>query len=107
LHPEERKAYYDLAALQKSLGRTRPAEKTYLAAVRANPKHASPHLHLAAFYEASGRVEKAVEAYEQALEVEFLRDPALVHRRLGQALQRLGRDTEAKTHLRMGVKAGR
>jgi hypothetical protein len=39
------------------------------------------------------------------LKVEFLRDPAPVHRRLGRTLEVLGRDTEARRHFRLAVSA--
>jgi tetratricopeptide (TPR) repeat protein len=107
LHPEERKAYYGLAGLLKANGQLRAAEKTYIAAVRANPRFSGPRLRLGEFYEMSGRVAKAVEIYRQALEVEFLREPFKAQRRLAYALQILGSDMDAKKHQRKGIKKRR
>ena len=45
--------------------------------------------------------------FEEALEVEFSKDPALIHRRLAGVLEDLGRVDEAKEQLRKARKKGR
>jgi len=75
--PNDDKAHMLLATLCFELGQQGDAEAHFKGAINANPLPSEPYYNLALIYSTSGRLEKAKQFYQQALERGAIPDPKL------------------------------
>ena len=102
--PDERESAYELLQRGHDLLRRRHHAQAAIVLERAavlEPGKGSIVEALGRAYFNSGQIERARRAFEELLEIDPSADYA--HFGLGQALKRLGRTPEARTHLRLAV----
>ena len=101
--PPHPRRHISLGVIYRNLGRLDEAEASFRTAIDANPRYMRAYLRLGDLYVQMKRFREAVGVYEQALHLEFNRQPALFHFRLAIALRGLGRHAAAAEHYRKAL----
>jgi Tfp pilus assembly protein PilF len=96
--PEAVPVHVNLGRLEHQLGRHATAETHYLEALRLDPEEETAAFNLAVLAEDQGKTRLAIRRYMQLLA--FAPGTADAHQRLARLYARIGRHTDARTHMR-------
>jgi len=103
LHPENALSYYDyalrLAKLNRDVGGSKEVENLLLKSVTLDPHLGDAYLHLGIVYAERKDFQRAVSAYQKAIENTQL--PAQAHFRLAQLYRQMGKPEQARREIKL------